>query len=92
MGMPESIEVLSDDTILLGAFMNAYLGNSTYKTLVKLNSNGTINSNFATTLNNLKGGAKALCEQPDNKIIVAGSTNIPNRMVRLYASGTSDTY
>jgi|LauGreDrversion4_2_1035121.scaffolds.fasta_scaffold204670_2 uncharacterized delta-60 repeat protein len=90
------IKVLSDDSIMLGlsvgAITNAYDGQGS-KGLVKLNSNGSINTLFP---NAFEDDVLSIEEQTDGKLVIGGRfTNlyapVQNRIVRLNTDFSIDT-
>ncbi|WP_396217557.1 T9SS type A sorting domain-containing protein [Flavobacterium sp.] len=94
------LKLQNDGKILVGGCFNAVNGAS-YNKLVRLNSNGTIDSSFNLGIGfsddnwqNI-GSVQAISIQTDGKIIVGGSffkyNNISqNRLIRLNSDGTKD--
>lgn len=94
------LKLQSDGKILVGGCFNTVNGAS-YNKLVRLNSNGTIDSSFNLGIGfsddnwqNI-GSVQAISIQTDGKIIVGGSffkyNNISqNRLIRLNQDGTKD--
>ncbi len=88
------VTLLSDSNLLVSGNFTSYAGTGR-KTIVKLDATGALINNFTSGVNST---AKIFTgEQPDGKIIVAGSslrntnnTTIPV-VARLFADGTRDT-
>lgn len=82
--------VLNDDSILVGGAFNNYDGTSSPK-LVKLNSNGSINSTFASNIASLSinGTVHAIVVDNSGKIYIGGQFS--NAIKRLNSDGTEDT-
>jgi len=87
----------SDGKILVAGSFTTFNGN-TRNRLVRLNANGTEDTDFYTNLGTGFGGTeiKSVVVQSDGKILVAGwfttfNGNTRNRLVRLNANGTEDT-
>ena len=91
-----SIEIQSDDKILVGGFFDNFNGN-TRNRLVRLNSNGTEDTSFYTNLGTgFNNSVYNVTIQPDGKILVGGSFtalngSTRNKLVRLNSNGTEDT-
>jgi len=97
------VTIQPDGKILLGgSFLVSHLGRS-YKSMIRLNSNGTVDTSFFTQGDNtvgFSGEIYAITMQPDGKILVGGKfsgfylcgicTGMEN-IVRLNADGTRDT-
>lgn len=96
-GTVYDIEILSNQSILIGGSFNTYgVNGGAQSKLAKLNSDGTLNTTFA---NNLGAGftaeVYAIKIQSDGKILVGGSFTIfnnksQNRLIRLLSSGLPD--
>ena len=80
------IKVDTDGTILIGGGFTSY-GTEPLTSLVRLNADGTINSEFP----NLSMGVQSLYLYSDGKILVAGFENNSCLIVRLNSDGTIDT-
>ena len=78
-----SLNIQTDNKILVGGYINSYSG-ITGNYLIRLNSGGTKDTSFSTSISNL-----VLCTaiQNDGKILVGGAGNF----VRLNSGGTTDT-
>lgn len=100
-GNVRSIVVQDDDKILVGGYFATLDDDfgSTPDRLIRLNSDGTVDTTFST---NLGSGFDAYVEditvQDDGKILVGGnftslngSTTVPDRLIRLNSDGTVDT-
>lgn len=98
-GNVRSIVVQDDDKILVGGYFATLDGGGTPDRLIRLNSDGTVDTTFST---NLGSGFDAYVEvvalQDDGKILVGGnftslngSTTVPDRIIRLNTDGTVDT-
>ena len=86
------IEQQADGKIIIGGDFTTYKGGTTHR-IIRLNTNGTKDTSFATTSNNT---VRAIKQQANGKIIVGGDfTNIngvtENRIIRLNTDGTKDT-
>ena len=92
-----SLAIQSDGKILIGGqfttFNNVAVGN-----LIRLNSNGTIDTDFLSNIGSAVpfGDIFSIAVQPDGKILIGGGfpsfNNITaNRLVRLNSNGTMDT-
>jgi len=86
------IEQQADGKIIIGGDFTTYKGGTTHR-IIRLNTNGTKDTSFATTSNNT---VRAIKQQTNGKIIVGGDfTNIngvtENRIIRLNTDGTKDT-
>ena len=87
--------LLTDNNIIVGGLFNSYSGDTNYKNIIKLNSNGTINTGFTTEI--ISGNINVIKEQTDKKLIIGGaftlngtgSTTYTN-IVRLHSGGTID--
>jgi uncharacterized delta-60 repeat protein len=90
-----TIALQSDGDILVGGSFTTFNGN-TRNYLVRLNSDGTEDTTFATNLGTGFGGAvKDIHVLSDGRLFIAGSfttfnSNTRNRLVRLNADGTED--
>ena len=92
----QSVAIQSDGKILVGGLFSSLNGTTRYR-LVRLNSDGTVDTTFYTNLgtgfNNYVYSVKV---QSDGKIIVGGlftsfNGNTTKRLVRLNSDGTEDT-
>ncbi|MDK9718388.1 MAG: hypothetical protein OEL57_10860 [Trichlorobacter sp.] len=91
-----AIAVQPDNKILLaGCF--ATVGGVASPTVVRLNSNGSVDSTFQTPFANQGSTAYALALQPDGRILVGGGMQIVegesiyNSLVRLHPNGSRDS-
>jgi uncharacterized delta-60 repeat protein len=89
---------LSDGRIIVGGVFTALNGTST-PNIVKLNTDGSLNSAFVTNVGtgpNISSGL-VISIQSDDKIVIGGSftsfngVNTPNTIVRLNSDGTIDS-
>ena len=83
-------KVLNDDSILVGGTFATYDGTSS-PYLAKLNSDGTINTSFASNIDSLSIGNQVHSLAVDNsgKIYIGGIFN--NKIKRLNSDGTEDS-
>jgi len=94
-GTVYDIVVQSDDKVLVGGAFTQ-LNGTTRNYLVRLNSDGTVDSTFYTNLGTgFNGNVRSIKIQPDGKILVGGeftqlNGNTRNRYVRLNSDGTED--
>ena len=91
------VHIQSDGKILVGGQFTS-LNGTTRNRLVRLNSNGTVDTSFYTNMGTAFGnnGVNTITLQSDGKILVGGSFtsfngNTRNRLVRLNSDGTEDT-
>jgi uncharacterized delta-60 repeat protein len=98
-GEVKSIQLQSDNKILVGGDFISFNGFTTYG-IVRLNSNGTRDTSFTSYFNNdiefLDAIVNKIQIQPDGKILVAGlfysySGNSRQSIIRLNTNGTLDT-
>lgn len=88
--------VQTDNTILVGGYFTNVNGTPANR-LAKLNSNGTLDTTFATNLGTgFNGLVQVIYVQTDNKILVGGGFTSFNGinvtgLVRLNSDGTADT-
>jgi uncharacterized delta-60 repeat protein len=94
-----AVEVQPDNKILVGGFFSSFNGVSVGR-LVRLNSDGSIDTSFASNIGTgVSGGQPEIHDiklQPDGKILVGGgftsfNGSAANRLVRLNSDGTRDT-
>lgn len=91
----KSIIIQPDSKILVaGSFINYNGINKKY--ILRLNSNGSVDSSFNTTGSGLNSAADVIALQPDGKIILGGwftsyNGTTANRIVRLNPDGSKDT-
>ena len=91
-----AIKIQPDDRILVGGEFTDLNGN-TRNRLVRLNSDGTEDTSFYTTLGSgFDNWIKTIEVQPDGRILVGGkfdgfNGNTRKKFVRLYSNGTEDT-
>ncbi len=91
-----NIAIQSDGKILVGGVFTSFNGN-TRNRLVRLNSNGTEDTDFYDNLGSgFNGTIRSIAIQSDGKILVCGffnsfDENTRNRLVRLNSNGTEDT-
>ncbi len=90
-----SLAIQTDGKILLGGHFSFYSGDSALN-LVRLNTDGTIDTAFANTIGTgFDNWVQSVIVQPDGKIVVAGRFTMFNgtpadRIVRLNNDGTLD--
>jgi uncharacterized delta-60 repeat protein len=96
----ESVVIQSDGKILVGGVFTNYGGTSGRSRLVRLNSDGTLDTDFCQ---NAVDGAKfnsditSIAIQTDGRVLVGGGfsnyagTTSRNRLIRLNSDGTLDT-
>lgn len=84
-----------DGKIIVGGSFTSYNGNNSGR-LIRLNSDGSCDASFNTTIGAATGIIYDVCEQSDGKIIIVGSftkyngTTV-NRIARILPSGAIDT-
>jgi uncharacterized delta-60 repeat protein len=96
-GVIQSVKIQSDGKILAGGFFNRYSGSLSSKSLIRLNSNGTIDSSFNTGegFGNFQS-VNELQILPDNKILVSGffstysGSSVASNLIKLNTDGTID--
>ena len=91
-GAVYSIVVQDDGKILVGGNFDYYSGSSSVAGIIRLNSNGTIDT---SSFNEFMGPVYKVLIQPDNKIVCVGDMNdyggtTVNRIARLNSDGTID--
>jgi len=90
------IEVLSNGKILIGGLIDNYNGSDVPDGIIRLNSNGSIDSTFNNGGTGANGYISSLSVQSDGKIIITGSfttyngVGVPHYIARLNADGTFD--
>ncbi len=90
------IHVQSDGKILVGGSFTVFNGFSKYR-IVRLNSNGSLDSSFLIGNSLTSGTVYDIIQQPDGKIILAGDFHYSNGgnerdyLIRLNPNGTLDT-
>lgn len=92
---PYCIKIQNDGKILVGGDFTSYNG-TTSNRLIRLNSNGTIDTSFNIS-NGFNGIVKAIEVQTDGKILVGGDFTTFNgttkrALVRLNSDGSIDNY
>jgi len=94
-----SIAVQTDGKILVGGLFTAYAGVTGRNRLIRLNSDGTLDTAFcanAVDSNKVNGTVNAIEIQPDGKILLGGlfinygGVIGRNRLIRLNSDGTAD--
>jgi uncharacterized delta-60 repeat protein len=91
-----AIALQPDGKILLAGRFST-VGGVASPTVVRLNSNGSVDTSFQTPFGNSGSTAYALALQPDGRILVGGSMqivegeNIYNSLVRLHPNGSRDS-
>lgn len=91
----EDVAIASDGKIVLSGTFNSFNGNSNYPKLVRLQSNGSIDTTFLLGTG-FDDAIEAIAIQSDGKIVVGGSFlnyngTTQNRIVRLNPNGTVDS-
>jgi uncharacterized delta-60 repeat protein len=95
----QSIFIQSDGKILVGGNFTNYAGTSGRSYLIRLNSDGTLDTAFcanATDVGKFNNSVSTIAVQSDGKVLVGGNfTNYPgganrNRLIRLNSDGTVD--
>jgi uncharacterized delta-60 repeat protein len=95
-----SIAIQTDGKILIGGFFNNYAGTAGRDRLVRLNSDGTVDSTFcffATDSAKFNNTVTAIAVQADGRILVGGfftnyaGTTGRNRLIRLEPTGLINT-
>jgi uncharacterized delta-60 repeat protein len=89
-----AIDIQSDQKILLGGDFNTFNSN-TRRRVVRLNTDGTLDSSFNANTN-IDTTVTTVLVQPDQKIIITGvlhtfQANGQKRIMRLNSNGTIDT-
>lgn len=84
-----------DGKIIVGGSFTSYNGNNSGR-LVRLNSDGSYDASFNTTIGATAGIIYDVCEQADGKIIIVGSFTkyngiTVNRIARILPNGAIDT-
>jgi uncharacterized delta-60 repeat protein len=90
-----SIKQQLDGKILVGGSFTSYDGNS-YNDLIRLNSDGSVDTSFVMGTGFIGGLINSIEVQPDGKILVGGSFtsydgNSYNYIIRLNSDGSVDT-
>lgn len=87
----QSVTLQSDGKILVGGFFKAYQNKSCY-CIIRLNSNGSIDSTFKLDSGITATSCFDIVIQPDDKIIVVGSLYVPTsrNIIRLNPDGSLD--
>jgi uncharacterized delta-60 repeat protein len=97
-----AVALQSDGKILVGGDFPSYNGNTAYNYLVRLNTNGTLDTSFNSGGSGFNvesyNNVRKILVQPDNKILVAGSLSYYNNdgaaareIIRLNPDGSKDT-
>lgn len=90
-GNVQFIEIQSDGKILVGGYFTSYNGQSFFN-LIRLNSDGSIDSAFNTGIVFANGAITSIAIQQDGKILVAGDDfTTYNGLIRLNSDGSNDT-
>lgn len=95
-----AIATQTDGKIIYGGSFTTYDG-KTAKGIIRLNSNGSIDTTFITGGGVISGDVEAITIQPDGKILVGGDFNgynnsgaipssVPNCLMRLNSNGSLD--
>ncbi|WP_234425234.1 T9SS sorting signal type C domain-containing protein [Flavobacterium bizetiae] len=90
-----AIALQSDNKIILGGTFLTYNGIS-QKRIIRLNSDGSLDTTFESGIGFSKGEVRCLLVQPDDRILVGGTfsgtykTNNALRLIRLEKSGDYD--
>lgn len=90
-----AIGLQSDQKIILGGSFLTF-NETSQKRIVRLNSDGTLDTTFESGIGFNKGDVRNILVQPDDKILVGGTfsgtykTNISLRLIRLEKTGNYD--
>lgn len=94
----ETIVVQTDGKILLGGNFTTYNGGAAPDSLLRLNSDGTLDSSFSGVTTGMNGVVEAIAVQSDGKILVGGgftsfngNASAPDYIIRLNADGSIDS-
>ena len=85
-----ALAVQSDGKILVGGYFTSFNGVAR-NGLVRLNSDGTVDTSFNATTLSSGSGTQAIAIQSDGKILIGGYTNSNPYLNRLNSDGTLDT-
>ena len=91
-----ALALQSDNKIIIGGTFLNYNGTSA-KRILRLNSNGTFDTDFLIGNGFSKGEIRAILVQPDNRLLIGGTFTgtyngiLVKRMVRLHSNGVFDT-
>jgi uncharacterized delta-60 repeat protein len=91
------IIVQPDGKILVGGFFTQYNGINCPDNLVRLNSNGSLDTTFNNGGSGFNSDVYSISIQSDGKILVGGSftqyngSNCPDKLIRLNSNGSLDT-
>ena len=94
----DAILVQADGKIVVGGYFDSVNGTAV-KTLVRLNSNGTVDNSFAIgsglTIGNGSYSVRSLLQQPDGKLLIGGGfyelNGVPcSNLIRLNLNGSLD--
>lgn len=91
----DDVVIGADGKIVLSGTFSSFNGNSSYSKLIRLHSNGSIDTSFSIGAG-FDDSIEAIAIQPDGKIIVGGSFlnyngTTQNRVVRLNSNGVVDS-
>ncbi len=91
----DDVVIGADGKIILSGTFTSFNGNSSYSKLVRLHTNGSIDTSFSIGAG-FDDSIEAIAIQPDGKIIVGGSFlnyngTTQNRIVRLNSNGVVDS-
>lgn len=99
-GFDNTVRVITlqpDGKILVGGDFTTYNGSAAPDGLLRLNSDGTIDSAFSGLITGFDSGVRAVVLQDDGKILVGGNFGayngvgtVPDRFIRLNSDGTVD--
>jgi uncharacterized delta-60 repeat protein len=97
-GTIDALAVQSDGKLLVGGEFSTLNGATVSADLVRLNSNGTLDTSFSNNLGTgFNGTIRAIAIQSDGKILAGGEfstlngVTVPSDLIRLNADGTLDT-
>ena len=91
-GQVHALAIQNDGKILVGGWFG--VGGESYENLVRLNTDGSIDSAFSASIGKLYGRIQALAIQPDGRILIGGSQYdqplTDSVIARLNPDGTED--
>jgi uncharacterized delta-60 repeat protein len=97
LGSTQSIQIQSDGKILVGGYFDEYSGTSVGSGLIRLESDGTVDTSFDVGTGFLYSDVRSISLQSDGKILVGGvfdeysGTSVGSSLIRLESDGTIDT-
>ncbi|KIA84878.1 delta-60 repeat domain-containing protein [Flavobacterium sp. AED] len=91
-----TIAIQSDNKLIFGGTFLNY-GGASAKRIIRLNSNGSLDTSFTSGAGFSSGEVRTILVQPDNRLLIGGTFSgtyngtAVKRMVRLMATGVYDT-